>query len=87
MCASAFCGPEVDFGDGPRLFIDNFAQNSDLIMMFKDYLEDNRFLKVWHNYSFDRHIFYNHSIDVQGMTLMIDIRLGFGGDTMHLARL
>lgn len=56
-------------------------------MMFKDYLEDKRFLKVWHNYSFDRHIFYNHRIDVQGMTSMIDIRLGFGGDTMHLARL
>lgn len=67
VCASAFCGPEVDFGDGPRLFIDNFAHNSDLIMVFKDYLEDAKYLKVWHNYSFDRHIFFNHGIDVQGM--------------------
>ena len=33
--------------------------------------------KIWHNYGFDRHIFYNHGIDVKG----------FGGDTMHMARL
>jgi DNA polymerase I len=32
---------------------------------------------VWHNYSFDRHVLYNHGIDVQGL----------GGDTMHMARL
>lgn len=46
-------------------------------MEFKDYLEDPRYLKVFHNYGFDRHIFYNHGIDVKG----------FGGDTMHMARL
>jgi hypothetical protein len=32
---------------------------------------------VWHNYGFDRHLFYNHGINVRG----------FGGDTMHMARL
>ena len=32
---------------------------------------------MWHNYGFDRHLFYNHGIDVKG----------FGGDTMHMARL
>lgn len=25
ICASAFAGPEINFGNGPRLFIDNFA--------------------------------------------------------------
>jgi DNA polymerase-1 len=25
LCASCFIGPEIDFGNGPRLFIDNFG--------------------------------------------------------------
>lgn len=33
--------------------------------------------QVWHNYGFDRHVLWNHKINVQG----------FGGDTMHMARL
>lgn len=32
---------------------------------------------MWHNYGFDRHVFYNHGINVRG----------FAGDTMHMARL
>ena len=59
------------------LFIDNFGRNSDLILLFKDYLQDPFYKKIWHNYGYDRHIFYNHGIDVKG----------FGGDTMHMARL
>jgi DNA polymerase-1 len=59
------------------LFIDNYAECEGIVNIFKDYFEDNRYLKVWHNYSFDRHIFYNHGINV----------LGFGGDTLHMARL
>lgn len=77
ICASAFVGPEVNFGNGPRLFIDNFAQNSDLILYFKDYFESSQYIKIWHNYGFDRHILHNHNINV----------MGFGGDTMHMARL
>lgn len=77
ICASVFCGPDIDFGNGPRLFIDNFGRNSDNIMLFKQYLEDKQYKKVWHNYGFDRHLFYNHGINV----------MGFGGDTMHMARL
>ena len=65
------------FENGPRLFIDNYADADGVIMEFKEYLEDPQYLKCWHNYGFDRHIFYNHGIDVKG----------FGGDTMHLARL
>ena len=59
------------------MFIDNFGRSSDLILRFKEYLEDPFYKKIWHNYGFDRHIFYNHGINVQG----------FGGDTMHMARL
>jgi DNA polymerase-1 len=77
MCFSCFIGPDVDFGNGPRLFIDNYGECEGIVDIFKDYFEDSRYLKVWHNYSFDRHIFYNHGINV----------LGFGGDTLHMARL
>ena len=72
-----FVGPDIDFGSGPRLFIDNYADADGVIMEFKEYLEDPKYLKCFHNYGYDRHIFYNHGIDVQG----------FGGDTMHMARL
>lgn len=58
ICASAFIGPDVDFGNGPRLFIDNFADAEDVILEFKEYLEDPSYYKCWHNYGFDRHIFF-----------------------------
>lgn len=77
ICASFFAGPYYNFGRGPRVFIDNFGKNAGLIDYFKPYLESEKHLKVWHNYGFDRHLFYNHGIDVKG----------FGGDTMHMARL
>ena len=77
ICAQCFAGPDLDFGNGPRLFIDNYADSSDLIMVFQEYFENEKYLKVWHNYGFDRHIFFNHGINVKG----------FGGDTMHMARL
>ncbi len=77
ICASAFVGPDVDFGNGPRLVIDNFADAEGTLMEFKKYLEDENYLKCWHNYSYDRHILFNHGIDCKG----------FGGDTMHMARL
>ena len=78
LCAQCFAGPDLDFGNGPRLFIDNYADAEGLIeTVFKEYLEDSSMKKVWHNYGFDRHIMANHGIDVKG----------FGGDTMHMARL
>ena len=40
ICASAFIGPDVDFGNGPRLFIDNFADSKDVLNVFKDYFEN-----------------------------------------------
>lgn len=77
ICASVFVGPDIDFGNGPRLFIDNYADAEGVIDVFKEYLEDPTYKKCFHNYGFDRHIFFNHGIDVKG----------FGGDTMHMARL
>lgn len=77
LCFSGYCGPDVDFGNGPRLFIDNYGERTGLVDLFKGYFEDKSYLKCWFNYGFDRHIFYNHGIDVKG----------FGGDVMHMARL
>src|SRR5690242_1905605 len=74
---SIYCGPDVDFGNGPRIWIDNVEPCNGLLKQFKDYLEDESIKKVWHNYSFDRHALYNEGIDVKG----------FGGDTMQMARL
>uniref|UniRef100_A0A7S0H1P1 DNA-directed DNA polymerase family A palm domain-containing protein n=1 Tax=Amorphochlora amoebiformis TaxID=1561963 RepID=A0A7S0H1P1_9EUKA len=76
-CATIFCGPNVNFGNGNRLFIDNLDDAEGTLNIFTDYFEDRKIKKVWHNYSFDRHVLWNHGIDVQG----------FGGDTMHMARL
>jgi DNA polymerase-1 len=76
ICATIFVGPDMDFGNGPRIWIDNLEDDSTL-QLFKEYFESEKILKVWHNYGFDRHVFFNHGIDVKG----------FGGDTMHMARL
>ena len=80
-CLSMYAGPDFDYGlgDGPgtTLWIDNLDDACGILMEFKDWLEDDRFLKVWHNVGFDRHVLWNEGIDVQG----------FGGDTMHMARL
>lgn len=78
ICATAYAGPEVDFGSGPRLFVDCLDGESGerLLQVFKHYFESDS-KKVWHNYSFDRHVLTNHNI-VPG---------GFAGDTMHMARL
>ena len=62
----------MDFGNGPRIWIDNLDECEGTLDEFKDYFEDKNIKKVWHNYGFDRHVLYNHGIDVTG----------FGGDTM-----
>jgi DNA polymerase-1 len=78
LCATCFCGDDADFGNGPRLLIDNAGPADGLLHRhFKKYFEDTQFKKVFHNYSFDRHLLARH-----------DIRLrGFHADTLHLARL
>lgn len=78
ICASFYSGPEYDYGDGPRVWIDNLAaDNSEVLLTFKEVLEDDTIQKVWHNYSFDRHVLWNHGIASRG----------FRADTMHMARI
>lgn len=80
ICWSIYCGDDVDFGNGPRLFIDNLDEDGQLrglVEHFKRYLEDPEIPKVFQNYSFDRAMFLKHGCDVAG----------FFADTMNLARL
>ena len=79
ICLSLFGGPDVDFGDGPgtTVWIDNLSPEGELLQEFREWFEDDRKKKVWHNYGFDRHILNNEGVDVKG----------FWGDTMHMARL
>lgn len=48
-----------------------------ILEMFRPFFESARHRKVWHNYSFDRHV-----LERMGVTCK-----GFFGDTMHMARL
>lgn len=80
-CVSCYSGPDFDYGlgqgPGSVLWIDNLDDAHGVLEEFKQWFEDERHLKVWHNYGFDRHVMWNEGIDVKG----------FGGDTMHMARL
>mgnify|MGYP005841999163 CR=1 FL=1 len=80
-CVSIYSGPDFDYGLGNRpgtvLWIDNLDDACGILQEFKDWFENENHLKVWHNYGFDRHVMWNEGIDVKG----------FGGDTMHMARL
>lgn len=77
VCATCYCGEDVDFGSGPRLFIDNSGPSEGLLECFREYFEDLGFQKVFHNYSFDRHVLRRHNIRLRGLH----------ADTLHLARL
>lgn len=80
-CLSIYSGPDFDYGlgEGPgaALWIDNLDDSFGLLQEFKEWFENEKYLKVWHNYGFDRHVMWNEGINVKG----------FGGDTMHMARL
>ncbi len=79
-CLSVYSGPDFDYGlnndqggasKGTMLWIDNLDDATGILDEFKDWLEDETVMKVWHNYGFDRHVLWNEGIDVKG----------FGGDT------
>ena len=88
-CLSVYSGPDFDYGlgagegdgeqkqKGTMLWVDNLDDAHGILHEFQLWLEDETILKVWHNYGFDRHVLYNEGINVKG----------FGGDTMHMARL
>ncbi|CAN8067452.1 unnamed protein product [Agarophyton chilense] len=75
LCATAYAGHHVDFGTGSRVFID--CMKPGVLQALRPYFESETRPKVWHNYSFDRHVLANEGI----------MPRGFAGDTMHMARL
>jgi len=77
LCATIYAGPDIDFGSGPMIWIDNMGSAEGVLQEFKPYFENQKIRKIWHNYSFDRHVLGNLGINCQG----------FGGDTLHMARL
>jgi len=83
-CFSIFCGPDVNFapeGAGKRkslLWVDTKRGGDGVWEVFKQYFENPKVKKVFHNYSFDRHVIENH----HGIKIS-----GFAADTMHMARL
>lgn len=59
----------------------------EMLTAFRTFFEDPSIQKVWHNYSFDRHVLENmYIINEHGEDVKISLR-GLGGDTMHMARL
>ena len=76
-CISLYSGPDADYGRGPghALWVD--TSDEAVLLAFRPFLESERHLKAWHNYAFDRHVLWNHGLDVKEL----------GGDTMHMARL
>ncbi|KAM3390870.1 hypothetical protein ACQJBY_012474 [Aegilops geniculata] len=75
---SASSDAEADFGNGKTcIWVDVLDGERDVLMEFVPFFEDSAIRKVWHNYSFDKHVIENYGIKVAG----------FHADTMHLARL
>jgi len=87
ICFSVFAGPDVNFakpGEPKKSLLwvdlldkDNVRFHQEIFDVFTPYLENEKAKKVWHNYSFDRHVVENHGIHLGG----------FAADTMHMARL
>lgn len=78
VCFSAYVGDDVNFGNGPELFVDNDGDCEGLLEEFRPYFEDEHLLKCNQNLGgFDRHLVNNHGIKLAG----------YAGDTMYMARL
>ena len=77
-CFTVYSGPDFSYDgvtSGKALFVDTTVP--EVLDQFRDFFASNTIKKVWHNYGFDRHV-------VENMDLAMN---GFGGDTMHMARL
>jgi len=83
---SIFCGKDAHFGvlrnkklNQNKVWVDllDCDDRDGILNTFRPYFESPDTKKVWHNYSFDRHILSNENIRCQG----------FYADTMHMARL
>lgn len=94
ICFSIYAGPDMHWGEelpavgAPRrsmLWVDTWLDGEEgragearaIVEAFRPFWESQQHKKVWHNYSFDRHVMEQLGL---GMA-------GFGGDTMHMARL
>lgn len=64
LLIALYAGDEVEF-------------SQQMLNAFKEFFENPKFKKVWHNYGFDRHVLTNMKVHCRG----------FWGDTMHMARL
>ena len=77
-CFTVYSGPDFSYDgvtSGKALFVDTTVPG--VLNEFKDFFASSELKKVWHNYGFDRHVVENMKLDMHG----------FGGDTMHMARL
>ncbi|CAM9543134.1 unnamed protein product [Scytosiphon promiscuus] len=85
-CISVYGGPDLDFGEGPGkiLWVDNLGEASGTLEEFVPFFASEKHKKVWHNYGFDRHVLFNSPDGREEQRINC---LGFGGDTMHMARL
>ncbi|KAK8794846.1 hypothetical protein WA158_001826 [Blastocystis sp. Blastoise] len=36
ICASIYCGPQYDFGNGPRIWIDNLDESEELLLVINE---------------------------------------------------
>ncbi|KAK1741202.1 DNA polymerase nu [Skeletonema marinoi] len=71
-CLSVYSGPDFDYGlndqgPGTMLWVDNLDDACGILEEFKEWLEDETVMKIWHNYGFDRHVLWNEGIDVLGL--------------------
>ena len=97
-CVSIFSGPDVDFGNGPRLWVDNLddaevllgccafivALRSHVLSSFQGTLDC---FKDFFEDTTLRKVWHNYSFDRAVIhNHGIDVH-GLGGDTMHMARL
>ena len=59
-CVSVYSGPDFDYGLGQglgtTLWIENIDDAFGVLQEFKEWFESERFLKVFHNYGFDRQV-------------------------------
>eukprot|EP01025_Chloroclados_australasicus_P007594 TRINITY_DN12485_c0_g1_i3.p1 TRINITY_DN12485_c0_g1~~TRINITY_DN12485_c0_g1_i3.p1 ORF type:complete len:997 (-),score=105.38 TRINITY_DN12485_c0_g1_i3:526-3174(-) len=98
ICMSLYCGPQSEFKlskknqqsqkSGDVIWVDTMEQHSEQILkIFADQIFANPDIKkVFHNYSFDRHVL-DSAIRKLGPKYSEHKLRGFYADTMHMARL
>lgn len=79
LTMSAYAGKDVDFGNGPHLFIrsQDEAEGGKIWKLLKSYFEDELCTKVWFNYPSMRKVFVRQGIGP----------CGFGADVVSMASL